>query len=188
MKKTLQAAVVAAAIVSPAMASASVESFQFKSAGIAASFMLNVTGGQATNGSGELWSPYWSGSTFMELVTLSTPNVHDLDGGNLSYRFGGGTDLIGDDAAPIDAWELVFTIDAIPNLDVGFNVCADGDGFFTGFIAGNSPGGGQQIIYLGETGTLKIIPESSTWAVMLLGFAGLGYAGTRRASRLPVVG
>jgi hypothetical protein len=26
------------------------------------------------------------------------------------------------------------------------------------------------------------VPESSTWAMMLLGFAGLGFAGYRRAS------
>ena len=32
------------------------------------------------------------------------------------------------------------------------------------------------------------IPELSTWAMMLLGFAGLGYAGYRKAKRATVAG
>jgi hypothetical protein len=31
--------------------------------------------------------------------------------------------------------------------------------------------------------TVSIIPEASTWAMMLIGFAGLGLAGYRRARR-----
>ena len=133
MKRTLLAAAVAVAVFAPTMASAAVETFQFKSADITASFTLDVIGGQAASGSGELWSPYWSGPASISLVTLSTPNVHDLGGGVLSYRFGGGTDLIGDDTAPIDAWGPVFSVDAKPNLDLGFNVWANGDGSYTGF-------------------------------------------------------
>jgi hypothetical protein len=30
----------------------------------------------------------------------------------------------------------------------------------------------------------SVIPETSTWAMMLLGFAGLGFAGYRRRIRL----
>ena len=38
----------------------------------------------------------------------------------------------------------------------------------------------------GATGTLTPgVPEPSTWAMMLIGFAGLGYAGCRRAKRNP---
>ena len=142
------------------MASAAVESFQFKSADITASFTLDVIGGQAASGSGELRSPDWSGPATMNLTTLSTPNVHDLGGGVLSCRFGGGTDLIGDDAGQIDAWGHVFIVDVTPNLDVGFNVWANTDGSYTGFIAGNSPGADQPIIYLGETGALTAVPRA----------------------------
>jgi hypothetical protein len=166
------------------MASAAVESLQFKSADITASFTLDVIGGQAASGSGELRSSYWSGPATMNLITLSTPKVHDLGGGVLSYRFGGGTDLIGDDAGPIDAWGPVFIVDATPNLDVGFKVWANADGSYTGFIAGNSPGADQPIICLGETGALTAVPEPSTRAMMLLGFAGLGFAGYRSSRRI----
>ena len=46
-----------------------------------------------------------------------------LGGGNLSYRFGGGTDLIGDTAIPVDFMGPVFSVATSPNLDVGFSSC-----------------------------------------------------------------
>ena len=189
MNKTLlAAAVVAAAALAPAMASAAIEEFQFNSADIAAKFSLDVVGGQAVSGGGELSSPYWTGPAAMTLVTLSTTDVHDLGGGSLSYRFGGGTDLIGDTAASIDGWGPVFTVNTNPNLDVGFNVWNNGNGTYTGFIAGNSPAAGQPIIYLGETGAVALtaVPEASTWAMMLAGFGGLGFAAFYRSRRSSV--
>jgi hypothetical protein len=41
---------------------------------------------------------------------------------------------------------------------------------------------------LSYDGTISVtaVPEPSTWAMMLLGFAGLGFAGYRRAARAPV--
>jgi hypothetical protein len=32
-----------------------------------------------------------------------------------------------------------------------------------------------------DVSSTPVVPETSTWAMMLLGFAGLGYAGYRRA-------
>jgi PEP-CTERM motif len=189
MNKTLLAvAAVAVAAFAPTMASAAIEEFQFNSADITATFSMDVVGGQAVNGSGELWSPYWAGPSSMTLVTLSTTDVHDLGGGSLSYRFGGGTDLIGDTAAPIDGSGLVFSVNTNPNLDVGFNLWSNNDGSFTGFIAGNSPAGGQPIIYLGETGAVAsaAVPEASTWAMMLAGFGGLGFAAFYRSRRTSI--
>jgi hypothetical protein len=47
---------------------------------------------------------------------------------------------------------------------------------------GQSPAGGS--ISLDITDTLNVVvPESSTWAMLLIGFAGLGFAGYRRARR-----
>jgi opacity protein-like surface antigen len=189
MNKTLLAvAAVAVAAFAPTMASAAIEEFQFNSADITATFSMDVVGGQAVNGSGELWSPYWAGPSSMTLVTLSTTDVHDLGGGSLSYRFGGGTDLIGDTTAPIDGSGLVFSVNTNPNLDVGFNLWSNNDGSFTGFIAGNSPAGGQPIIYLGETGAVAsaAVPEASTWAMMLAGFGGLGFAAFHRSRRTSI--
>jgi hypothetical protein len=187
MNKTLlAAAVVAAAALAPGMASAAIEEFQFNSADIAATFSIDMVGGRAVSGGGELSSPYWTGPAAMTLVTLSTTDVHDLGGGSLSYRFGGGTDLIGDTTAPIDGSGLVFTVNTNPNLDVGFNLWNNGNGSYTGFIAGNSPAAGQPIIYLGETGALTAVPEASTWAMMLAGFGGLGFAGFYRSRRSSV--
>lgn len=187
MNKTLlAAAAVAAALLAPGMASAATEEFRFNSTDITASFSVDMVGGQAVDGSGELWSRYWTGPAAMTLVTLSTTDVHDLGGGSLSYRFGGGTDLIGDTAAPIDGSGLVFAVNTNPNLDVGFNLMNNGDGSYTGFIAGDSPAAGQPIIYLGETGALTAVPEASTWAMMLAGFGGLGFAAFYRSRRSSV--
>jgi hypothetical protein len=187
MNKTLLAvaAVVAVATFAPSMANATIEEFQFDSADITATFSIDVVGGQAVNGGGDLWSPYWTGPASMTLVALSTADVHDLGGGSLSYRFGGGTDLIGDTAAPIDGSGLVFAVSTSPNLDVGFNLWSNNNGSYTGFIAGNSPAAGQPIIYLGETGAVAstAVPEASTWAMMLVGFGGLGFAAFYRSSR-----
>jgi hypothetical protein len=187
MNKTLlAAAAVATALLAPGMASAAIEEFQFNSADIMATLSIDVVGGQAVNGSGELWSSYWTGPAPMTLVNLSTTGVHDLGGGSLSYRFGGGTDLIGDTVAPIDGSGLVFTVNTNPNLDVGFNLWSNGNGSYTGFIAGNSPVADQHIIYLGETGALTAVPEASTWAMMLAGFGGLGFAAFYRSRRSSV--
>jgi hypothetical protein len=92
----------------------------------------------------------------------------------------------GDTAASIDGSGLVFTVNTNPNLDVGFNLWNNGNGSYTGFIAGNSPAAGQPIIYLGETGALTAVPEASTWAMMLAGFGGLGFAAFYRSRRSSV--
>ena len=57
----LAAAAIAAAALAPSMASAAIGEFQFNSADITASFSIDVVGGQAVNGGGDLWSPYWTG-------------------------------------------------------------------------------------------------------------------------------
>jgi hypothetical protein len=60
-----------------------------------------------------------------------------------------------------------------PNFDLtfGYTLVADG------------PGGFGFDFALGGA-----VPEPSTWAMMLMGFAGLGYAGYRSTRRCPAVG
>jgi hypothetical protein len=48
-------------------------------------------------------------------------------------------------------------------------------------VTGVSPGGGDGGIGMGLAGG---VPEPSTWALMLLGFVGLGFAGHKRARKL----
>ncbi len=47
-----------------------------------------------------------------------------------------------------------------------------------GQIVGNGTYDGQYLAFLLTPGA---VPEPSTWAMLLLGFAGLGFAGYRRA-------
>ena len=58
-----------------------------------------------------------------------------------------------------------------PNIDLILSV-ADGSGVFA--ASGAFPGG--------------VVPETSTWAMMLMGFGGLGFAGYRASRRTAAVG
>lgn len=167
------------------VANAAMYYFDFSASGVTATGTLDVVGGQAISGTGLITDPsFWTGADPMTLVTLSTPGVNNLGGGNLSYRFGGGTDLIGDTVFPIDGNGLVFTVanSSNPSLDLGFNIWSNGGGSYTGFLAGN---GG---IYNGYNGTfVSSVPEPATWVMMMLGFAGLGIAGFRRTKKSNVL-
>jgi len=47
-------------------------------------------------------------------------------------------------------------------------------------VAGDSLAVGDKLILDVTAGSAPVVPEPSTWAMMLLGFAGLGFAGYRR--------
>jgi hypothetical protein len=66
----------------------------------------------------------------------------------------------------------------------GLACTGSGGGFFSCDV-----GGRFEKLWLGVTGgtdlTLAAVPEPSTWALLLAGFAGLGFAGYRRATATP---
>lgn len=85
------------------------------------------------------------------------------------------------------------------NLAQGVGFVDSGDYTFT-FTAPTTPGtyyvGGATTLQFGFITTfgnangdglvnyqINVVPEASTWAMLLLGFAGLGYAGYRRTAR-----
>jgi hypothetical protein len=43
-------------------------------------------------------------------------------------------------------------------------------------------------VYLGPESEESVVPETSTWAMLLVGFAGLGFAGYRRARKSVAIG
>jgi hypothetical protein len=68
---------------------------------------------------------------------------------------------------------------------VSVNVASDGEVPFDPFGAGFDTSDGIQ--FTGNVVAGPNVPEASTWAMMLLGFAGLGYAGYRSRSRTPAL-
>jgi hypothetical protein len=69
-----------------------------------------------------------------------------------------------------------------PDLSGG-NTISGGQGYFTHSASGDFHFNGVSNNFAVSGAVAGVIPEPSTWAMMLLGFAGLGYAGYRRALR-----
>jgi hypothetical protein len=101
-------------------------------------------------------------------------------------------DYIVDDLYAVDYYGLYLTTFGTREINIYAGTAAAGpDGYVSETI---SAGQGPKSAYVGiydpssgidaqEFGTLTItgVPEPSTWAMMLLGFAGLGFAGYRKA-------
>jgi hypothetical protein len=102
------------------------------------------------------------------------------------------------DGAPTDFQQIDFTVtlNGAEVVDEIFTSLATADAFFADdvinlgsvsgateikfaydLVAGGSGGYGMDLAFGGA------VPEPSTWATMLIGFGGLGYAGLRRASK-----
>jgi len=158
-------------------ANASPIAFSFTSSGLSASGTLDVVGNQAISGTGTINGTSLSGPETLTLVTLSTPLVHDLGGGGLSYRFGGGTDLIGDTfinpnaIPPIDGGGPVFIVGG-PGHN-GFNVFSNSATSFTAFLVGDA-------IFEGHDGSFSALSVPEPFSVGLLGVGLLGLAFVRR--------
>ena len=151
-----------------------------------AGITLNVQGGQAISGTGTI---NFSGNIFdLTLITPSTVGNEAVPG-PVGFRDNHGTDLFGADTiVPIDGpcCGLLFAITNNPvwGQNALFNVWSNGGdsyGFlFSGTLANVFD------VYLNQgsgTGTVSAVPEPSTWAMMILGFAGVGFMAYRRKSR-----
>jgi len=154
-----------------------------------ATFSLTVAGGQAASGTGTISGGGLTGAQSLTLITLSSPGVEDDGGGLLGYRSNDGTDWFdADTAVPIDGNGLIFAIGPNP---VGFGTSQQFDiysvgagaydvGFFGKAAASVAPA--YYVYNIPVDVSVSAAPEPSTWAMMLLGFAGLGWAAYRRAN------
>ena len=187
MKTKLLGLVGAVLLGGPTIAPAdTVETFDFEATGISAGFTLDVSGGQAISGTGTVTSSLLvPNPEALTLVTLSTAGVSNLGGGNLSYRFGGGTDLIGDTTVnssnPYFSSNGLVFMAAGPN-DNGFNIWASGGAVYAGFLAGNANTGNSILYTQFNGGTLTVTPVPLPAAAWLLvsGIGGVGALARRR--------
>jgi hypothetical protein len=151
--------------------------------------ILDVSGGQAISGGGTLTGPGpWTGGLAISLATLSTPGVQPNPGGLFTY-VGGTGNVQGDTVFPVDNFGLIFTVS---NGD-WINLWSNGGNNY-GLGAVNANGGGKDGTYVyNDTGTASFaettpsqvaaVPEPSTWAMLLLGFAGIGFTAYRRKNK-----
>ena len=186
LKSIVAATLAVAGLAMAGAAQAEIKTFTFTgfdgARELTATLALDVVGGQALSGTGTIQSPDWAGSDVMTLVTLATAGVNDLGGGNLSYRFGGGTDLIGDTTLPIDSNGLVFQVANLPGQNLGFNIWSNGGGSFTGFLGGDGPTPDSAKIYEAFNGGFVAggVPEPETWALLIAGAGMIGFAARRQ--------
>jgi len=151
-----------------------------------AQFTLDVTGGFATSGTGSITDINFGGSKPLTLITLSTPDANY--GGTVGFRSNGGTDYFGfDSAVPITAsGGLLFAVSSSPSWSNNalFGVYANGSG---GYVAGLFGSAGDGPFLYGESSAtvqqVAAVPEPATWAMMVLGFAGIGFMAFRSKSK-----
>jgi PEP-CTERM motif len=161
---------------------------QFSPAGsapISGSFSLDVTGGQATSGTGTI-NIAGVGTEILTLVT-------NPGGGTSPFFFSsdGGDHFSADTAVPPDAIAgLLFAIGTttpVSGEDPLFNLFANADGTFSEVLDG-TVGGIRFFDNNGSSITLTAaVPEPSTWAMMILGFCGVGFMAYRRKQNPPAL-
>ena len=146
---------------------------------------LDVVGGQAVSGSGVINILGLTNAPIV-LITTATPGNETAGGPNypVGFRANDGTDLFGlDTKYPLDTAGLLFDV-GTATAQWGayplFNLASGaGNSVFDGKVNGTK--------YYVATGTATIaaVPEPSTWAMMILGFFGLGFMAYRRKQSGP---
>jgi hypothetical protein len=147
--------------------------------------LYGKTGGGDENGLGihsdpttnnEIW-----GTTFIQLDVLSAINA-GLTGFNFSMGSTTGN----------EAWKVFGTNTAggasLSALNTGLNdegnhTLAGGFRYYDFFYDSSFNGTGGQNVLLHQFGAVSAVPEPSTWAMMILGFAGIGFMAYRRKSK-----
>ena len=76
-----------------------------------------------------------------------------------------------------------YSNDDVKNGLDGFNVTATGGTFFTSLTI-TSQDGFSQLKHFEISGLAPAVPEPSTWAMMILGFAGVGFMAYRRKNKM----
>jgi hypothetical protein len=138
----------------------------------------------------ETFSIFFDGNT-QDFYFFSVTN--NLSGGDRIYQFSAGLgDPVISLSAPtgFDGDESIWTDDdynsaIAPGETGGFAAFTYADYILPSIQWGVSVEGGpngQATVFF--EGTVETIPEPSTWAMMLLGFAGLGVVGYRRTRRV----
>ena len=143
----------------------------------------------------EWWNLY-SGSVTFNLsgndfnLVWGSPNYDDPT--NTNYvSFYSGTGGTGSLLGTVLASDLYADFGSPPidnNNHAGYLISIGTSGDFSSVVMGTAPNASDfefAITGASVTGLSSDVPEPSTWAMMLLGFAGLGYVGFRR-SRQPV--
>ena len=190
IRTLLASAAIAGALAAPGVANATIVNRTISGSlgghSYTGTLSLDVTGGQAVSGTGTL-SILGLTNAPLVLITTSTPGneYHPLPTGPVGFRANDGTDYYDlDQAYPIDAaYGLLFDVNtttpvwgAYPLFAIWSNMPQDGySAAFTGVVDG--------VDYYNIQGSATVsnaVPEPATWAMMLLGFAGLGFAGYRR--------
>jgi PEP-CTERM motif len=143
---------------------------------------LDVSGGQAVSGTGTL-SILGLTNAPLVLITSTTPGAAGYPG--IGYRGNDGTDYFSlDQVYPISPNGLLFDVGTTTTewgMHPLFAIWSEGNGYgsaFTGQVAGV-----EYYNIQGIATSSGAVPEPSTWAMLGLGFAGLGLAGWRRTRK-----
>lgn len=141
---------------------------------------LDVEGGQAISGSGEI---NILGLTNAPIVLITTATAGD-ENPPVGFRANDGTDLLGANTnIPIDTVGLLFDVGTTTAVSGAFpllNLAAGaGNSEFDGVV------NGTEYFLATGTATISAVPEPATWAMMILGFFGLGFMAYRRKQNGP---